>query len=697
MTRETTGSQVTRRGALRLFLAGAGAYVAHACLSGVAEAQAPAATDIVFPQGVASGDPQPDGVVLWTRAIPADGTDAPVPLLAEVARDKNFTELVVSQPVQATAASDHTVRLFVDGLAPATTYFYRFRAGEVVSLPLGRTRTAPAADDPRPVVFATASCQNYQAGTYAAYRRMLIEDSDRPEAEQISAIVHLGDFIYEALYTEENPDGDFTQIGVREVKPFPSGGRTEGYWPHADSLDDYRHLYRTYLSDPDLMAARARWPFICTWDDHEFANDHWQSHDTFVGQGQPAQRRKVAANQAWFEYIPALLTGARGVADVAPAAQDFDAVTVQDAPIVGVDGQNRSTEPNNLAAIGSLTIYRSLRFGRTVELVVSDMRSYRSDHAVPENLAQDFVGGARSALPIWLVELLDAGASANGGNAPETIDHRGASFPNPRVTSPPGTMMGPDQKAWWKATMAGSDAIWKLWATSVPVVPLRFDFSQLSDELDDVVLSGDAWDGYPSERRELMAFLEAEGIVNTLAISGDHHASFAGTVTAQADGAPVIAEFSTPGISSASMYGLARQIDNESFRPLVSYWPWTLTGDAEEVTNLNTTLLYGVRAAAVAAYTGFADLGAWVRNPDHNAHLSHMDTAAHGYCVLTVTPEETRVEFVTIATPTDTERSHAVPVRNRIRYRVPVRVRDEDTLELDGPTFIGTPPFPMSV
>src|SRR5262249_40859632 len=157
----------------------------------------------------------------------------------------------------------------------------------------------------------------------------------------------------------------------------------------AKTVDDYRHLYRTFLSDPDLQAARARWPFISTWDDHEFTDDCWQSqanYDSAHSLDETDQTRRIAASQVWFEDIPAQLTDAGGVTGVASQAKDFAPADVHDAAFTTPNDDNFVDEPNNKAAIGAITIYRSLRFGQHVELVMTDERSYRSDHAIPEDL-----------------------------------------------------------------------------------------------------------------------------------------------------------------------------------------------------------------------------------------------------------------------------------------------------------------------
>jgi alkaline phosphatase D len=81
------------------------------------------------------------------------------------------------------------------------------------------------------------------------------------------------------------------------------------------TLEDYRALYRSYLMDPDLQDARARWPFICVWDNHEFLWKGWQSQQQFDGKARPAQKVKVAANQAWFEFQPARIGTANSKID----------------------------------------------------------------------------------------------------------------------------------------------------------------------------------------------------------------------------------------------------------------------------------------------------------------------------------------------------------------------------------------------
>ncbi|MEM9491949.1 MAG: alkaline phosphatase D family protein, partial [Myxococcota bacterium] len=498
----------------REFLKTSGYFVAVASLGGVKSGCGDDGSDdggdggadgFLFPQGVASGDPRDSSVVLWTRVESADGDTGDITVNAQVSDSDDFATLVVDETITIGSDSDHTLRLVVTGLAAATRYYYRFVVGDDTS-PVGRTLTAPPPDDTAPVHLAWVSCQDFAAGTFGSYREMITDDESRAEDEQIQFVLHLGDFIYETIGGGfQGPlDDSFEPVELpgRTVAAFPSGGGSSGSSTFAQTVDDYRHLYKEFLSDPDLQEARARWPFIVTWDDHEFSNDSWQTQATFDPESslnEPSQTRKVAANQAWFEYIPAQLSGAPGVAGVTQNAADFTPVTVEDTAYgeEDIDSDYQVTEANNLAALGSMTIYRSFRYGQNIELVVTDGRSYRSDHPIPEELAAPPVFfDPRAVVPSELVDVLDAGMTANGGDPPTMVQ----GFPNPRTATPPGTVLGPEQKAWWKETMTGSDATWKLWGNQAPFMRFLIRNQPAGILIFDRYMSSDSWDGYHSER-----------------------------------------------------------------------------------------------------------------------------------------------------------------------------------------------------
>ncbi len=151
----------------------------------------------LFPQGVASADPQPDAIVFWTRAVSGDQREARIALKLQVARDAQFRETVMETELTASADHDFTVRVFVSGLEPDRAYAYRFLAPDGTASRVGRTRTAPAPDALRTLTAAVFSCQHYSDGFFSAYRRLILDDAELPPDRKIDLVVHLGDFIYE--------------------------------------------------------------------------------------------------------------------------------------------------------------------------------------------------------------------------------------------------------------------------------------------------------------------------------------------------------------------------------------------------------------------------------------------------------------------------------------------------------------------
>ncbi|MFJ8590027.1 alkaline phosphatase D family protein [Streptomyces sp. NPDC093598] len=279
--------------------------------------QAPA-----FLHGVASGDPLPDGVLLWTRvtpvpeAIPGSGAGPDTEVSWTVAEDKAFTTVVAKGSTTATAASDHTVKADIRGLKPGTDYWFRFSAGGTDS-PIARTRTAPAHDAAvTGLRFGVVSCANWEAGYFSPYRHLAARGD-------LDAWLHLGDYIYE--------------YGTGEY-----GTRGKVVRPHAPAheivtLADYRTRHARYKTDPDLQALHATAPVVAIWDDHEFANDAFSGGAENHTEGAEGtwSARQAAAKQAYFEWMP-----------VRPA-------------IAG-------------------TTYRRLRFGKLADLSLLDLRSFRS-------------------------------------------------------------------------------------------------------------------------------------------------------------------------------------------------------------------------------------------------------------------------------------------------------------------------------
>ena len=310
----------------------------------------------LFTLGVASGDPLPHGVVIWTRLAPdplngGGMPNRPIPIRWEVAEDEDMKKVVRSGKWTARPETAHAIRREVGGLAPGRWYWYRFRALGFESM-IGRTRTASAATTSLDRLnFAVACCQNYEHGYYTAYRHMAAEDLD--------LVLHVGDYIYEG--------------GVTDGLPRRHNSGT------AKTLDAYRNRYALYKLDPDLQAAHAAFPWAAVPDDHEVSNDYAGEHDA-MDRASPEEflRRRAAAYQAYYEHLP-----------FRPAARPH-------GPDMG--------------------LYRTLRFGDLASIHLLDTRQYRSARVCGRKweprCAAAFDPGRTMLGPdqeAWLAEKLAAG------------------------------------------------------------------------------------------------------------------------------------------------------------------------------------------------------------------------------------------------------------------------------------------------
>jgi alkaline phosphatase D len=699
-------SQLDRREFLKLFTAGAGCFAFAASAVPFTSRRVWAQANgghYHFPQGLASGDPQPDAVMLWTRVETTDPSGPEmrgwIDLYIQVAEDEAFEKLVTERAARADPAADHTVRLFIHGLKPDTVYYYRFFAGGDQSPYPGRTRTAPRANATRNVRFAAISCQSYEQGYYGALRRLVNDDITAAPGNNVDFVLHLGDFIYER--TGDVPEN---LRPARLIGPLPDGTEpwepdgTRPWWQKggqaAVTIADYRTIYRKYLTDPDLQAARARFPFIHTWDDHEFTNDAWQSHDTYFGDGEPAQRRKLAANRAWFEYIPAVLTRMPAFNGIANEAHDFKPVRVGDAPMGEPDGNFLYQGEDNLKALSSLTIYRTLKWGTMLDLVVTDLRSYRSPPVLTEEV-KELIEGAPVA-PVSLVKLLDAGTTANDGVPPETIRYGDKEMPNPRRDAPAGTQMGAAQKAWFKSALTASTAKWRVWANGGPALATRLDFSRIPFAgLQDGYVGTDAWQGYPGELKELMTFVREAEVGNLVSVSGDYHAFAAGRLPVDPDADDLsyaAVEFMTAAISSGDMYSSVEQrTRNSGF----FYRAVMLDREGEKFENWNNTLVNGLRAGILVNYSDSTYLRDMVVNDRASPGLDYMDSYAHGFSLITLSDEAMTVEQVNVGDVSRDAGPAGADVLRRARFTVKSWDPGGEPV-LEGPEFEGPPPYPWT-
>ena len=316
----------------RILLASSAAGAAIALPSAVrAETRHPSIDSDPFTLGVASGDPEPDGVVLWTRLaidpLAEDGMggmpDGAFDVKWEVAADDRFRHRVARGEVQTAAEVGYSVHIEVDGLRAGREYFYRFKTGKWTS-PVGRTVTAPPRlSMPRELRMAFASCSQYEHGYFTAYRHMA---ESRPDL-----ILHLGDYQYEYK---------------AKVYNSPDGNVRDHQGPETVTLANYRQRHAQYKADPDLQAAHMAAPWLVVWDDHETENN-WADEVPEANSDTPNPAdflvRRAAAFQAYWENMPL----------------------------------RRSSVPEGI----DMQLYRRVQWGRLANLHMLDTRQYRDDQA----------------------------------------------------------------------------------------------------------------------------------------------------------------------------------------------------------------------------------------------------------------------------------------------------------------------------
>ena len=426
-----------------------------------------------FIHGVASGDPLPDSVIIWTRVTPdAAYPDAAVPISYGVFEDADMQVPVRYGQGYATPDRDYTVKINLTDLEPDREYYFRFIAkvasGDIGS-PVGRTKTT-AESGADPVKLAVISCSNYPFGRFHVYR-------DIANTADLDAVVHLGDYIYE--YGVDGYGGSTGQELDRNHEP-PL---------EIVTLDDYRTRHAQYKTDPDLQAAHASAPWICTWDDHESTNNSYRSgaenHNPEAGEGNWTDR-KQAAVQAYLEWMP-----------------------VRD-PAVG-----KARE----------ALYRRFDFGDVASIICLETRlTGRSDEIS------------------WFAEL--------GGLEPVNIP-LAAMETMVRVQNPDRTMLGAAQEKWLADELNDSTAKSKTWqvlanqivmarvrppnfantlseeqkaAQDIGYVQQLIPFSQLG-----LPWNLDAWDGFPAARDRLYESAKAAG-ARLVTLTGDTHTAWANTL-----------------------------------------------------------------------------------------------------------------------------------------------------------------------
>ena len=535
----------------------------------------------VFPQGVVSGDPRPDRVVLWTRVEPNEAgrsVDDDIGLIITVAKDEALTQIVAREKITAKDLDDHTVRVVPTGLEAGTFYYYRFEldGGTGATTQVGRTRTAPDPNADVPVTFMMAACQDFIGRYWHSWRAFL------DEKVEVDFIMYLGDYIYESVN-----DARFQSTTPDRAIKLPNGMDTsiekDGSRIAASTLADYRAIYKVYRSDPLLREVHRRFPFILTWDDHEFADDCWQDHSTSLNGRDPNDEkntpRRTAANHAFYDYQPL----------------DVEYHSGRDYPF-------------------DIKIYRQLRWGKHVDLFLTDQRSYRADHLIPEGEGTNFATGK-------FVDNTSVGTR---------YFVRKAGF-DPKEAEAKPSLLGKEQKDWFLGAVKQSNATWKVWCNEVQVYQMRLELKRLPGVPDSifgftpypVYINCDQWDGFRSERAEILTALS--GVENLLVCTGDIHSFYAAELHVDFDAPgpkPVAVEYVTAGISSASL----KELIGNFISP--------------------DSILHFI----TDAWTGAADKAIM----DSCApYLKYADTDAYGFALMTVDANKVETTFVQVGSPKD--------------------------------------------
>jgi len=623
----------------------------------------------LYPEGVASGDPEPTSVILWTRR-PFGGSAKRATLHVEVAEDSSFKHVVAAAKALVYQESDWTCRVLVGGLEPGSVYWYRFTDSEGGGSRIGRTITAPRADDPRAVRFAFVSCQSVNEGAQNAFRRMIWEDERARPDQRLAFVLHLGDFIYEVVEYPEEIAHRYDRT-VYDIGRIPDGRKVSNF--HVPTtLDGYRMVYRAHIHDPDIQDARAHFPFVCIGDNHEFSWKGWQSFIKYDGKPEPAQKLRVAANQAWWEYIPSRVRKASG-ADLSR----FDGPKVENAPIADLDKDGLGDEPNNRAAIASMTGYRAMRFGRHVDLILSDFHSYAMQDPTTRDEADAFdLKEFPELFPQEALEVLEAGRTYNGGNPPQSIPLGGVEVENFARNDPAFTVLGRVQKDWLKKQLAGSTATWKIWGATNGTLDMRTDPQNLPDGLTApwpgqgyATFGGGDFSAALTERGELYDFVREAKITGFAVVSGDRHSFWAGYAAKALPPRkfdPVGVAFITGSISAL---GLAEASEHHfKDHPLRAlYVSERQPGKFESTVNL--TVKHGVRSALEYARTGSLQDAHALSNPDNAPHVEFVDMGGHGYAVVSAASEALETEFVCIPRPiVRAQTADGGPLRYRVRH-----------------------------
>jgi alkaline phosphatase D len=578
----------TRRGAL-----GVAASAAAACTQNIETP--PYEGPVAFNHGIASGDPRPDRVIIWTRVTPDNA--GPVPVRWIVARNRELTDVVKTGVVNTNEARDYTVKADVTGLRAGAPYFYGFRAGAAESA-VGKTKTLPRGRL-NELKLAVVSCASYPHGFFNVYEALSRRDD-------VDLVVHLGDYIYE--YGLAGYGGD-TAIQLGRV-PAPD--------VECIRLSDYRQRHAQYKREAELQAAHAIAPWITVWDDHEVANDSFVSgaENHQPNEGEWADRKR-AALQAYYEWMPIREPEPGHAFEAINRSYQFgDLFTL----IMLETRLLARTEPLNYAT--DLPILTQ-RWNMANPAAPVALRDTEADTPAMQRLPAIFEQVGEELRPVldWrrAQTLVAAAPNLPAGFflSPDVVALSAA------LNAPDRQLLGEAQEGWLRdelAESASAGVTWQVIGNQILMAPIMVpDLSatppQLAAALEPLSpgvtqllkltrfpfpLTADSWDGYPQSRARVLEAIRAAG-GNTIVITGDSHTAWANEL--EDEQGRVAVEFGATSVSSPSMSGY--------FTP------------------------FGVDF----------DGGTRTRNP----HVKYTDGIHRGFIVLTLTKEQATAEFVSVS------------------------------------------------
>jgi alkaline phosphatase D len=344
-----------------------------------------------------------------------------------------------------------------------------------------------------------------------------------------------------------------------------------------------------------------------------------------------------------------------------------------------------------------------MRWGRNLELIITDQRSYRSEVPTGRTEAEAFSSDDfPDFMPQEAMEILDAGRAYNGGHPPASIRYGSAEIPNFRRDQPPQSILGAEQKAWFLERLRKSKATWKIWGNTIATLEMRADLQNLPAGITKTwpgvgfagFGEGDFSTAYV-ERGEIYDFVRANGITGFATVAGDRHSFWAGLAAKSLPPkqfepvgvAFVTGSISAPGLVEAFEHGFPKE---HPLRPLfLGQGP----ADASPQPTVNLMLRHGVRSCLEYAKSGDIAKARSLSNPDLSPHVSFVDMGGHGYAVVCVTSNMLETDFVCIPRPVErSERADGGPLRYRARYRASLWAKGEAP-KLEGQILEGDPRF----